>query len=215
MRITPEALLVQQNRWPKTGRHVLAQYDDGKIVVYQAYRPEIGHFAAREGYFGGEFKLDRMSWIKPNFLWMMYRSLWGSKIGQEVILAVSIKRDAFDEILAEAVHSKYIPEIYSNKQDWQKAVKNSQVRLQWDSDRDPRGGRKERRAIQLGLRSEFLRKYAHDWIIDIEDISDFVKEQYEFVKAGSIEQLTTPRECVYPVIDKNIVKKLELSRSPE
>lgn len=63
--------------------------------------------------------------------------------------------------------------------------------------------------------AEFLRKYAHDWIIDIEDISDFVKEQYEFVKAGSIEQLTTPRECVYPVTDKNIVKKLELSRSPE
>jgi hypothetical protein len=38
------------------------------VVVYQAYRPEIGHFAAQHGYFGGSFSLDRMSWIKPNFL---------------------------------------------------------------------------------------------------------------------------------------------------
>ena len=82
--------------------------------------------------------------------------------------------------------------------------------MQWDRDRTPRGGRKERRVIQLGLRSEFLRKYARDWIVDMEDISAFVREQYEFVKAGSIEKLTTPRECVYPVIDKNIVKKLKL-----
>ena len=32
MRITPEALLVQQNRWPKTGRHILAQYDDVDLL---------------------------------------------------------------------------------------------------------------------------------------------------------------------------------------
>nr|WP_240038802.1 MULTISPECIES: DUF4291 family protein [Okeania] len=39
-----------------------------------------------------------MSWIKTNFLWMMYRSAWGSKTGQEIILAVTIKRTAFDGI---------------------------------------------------------------------------------------------------------------------
>ena len=46
MRIITEPYLVQQNRWPKTGRHILAQYDDSTIVVCQAYRLEIGHFAA-------------------------------------------------------------------------------------------------------------------------------------------------------------------------
>ena len=78
----------QSQQWPQSGRHILAHFDDETIIVYQAYRPEIGHFAAEHGYFGGEFTYTRMSWIKPNFLWMMYRSDWGQSKGQEVILAV-------------------------------------------------------------------------------------------------------------------------------
>ncbi|GET40082.1 hypothetical protein MiSe_48900 [Microseira wollei NIES-4236] len=78
MKLVTESYLAQIDRWPKTGRHILAQFDDESIVVYQAYRPAIGHFAASHGYFGGEFSLNRMSWIKPNFLWMMYRSGWGT-----------------------------------------------------------------------------------------------------------------------------------------
>jgi hypothetical protein len=83
-----EAYAAQNARWPSTGRHVLAQYDDDAVVVYQAYRPSIGAFAAEHGYFGGEFSLSRMSWIKPNFLWMMYRCGWARKEGQERVLAL-------------------------------------------------------------------------------------------------------------------------------
>ncbi|WP_413199926.1 DUF4291 family protein, partial [Nostoc piscinale] len=92
MRLVTESYLNQISCWPQTGRHILAQYDDQTVVVYQAYRPEIGHFAASNGYFGGEFSLERMSWIKPNFLWMMYRCGWGTKDGQEVVLAIWIQR---------------------------------------------------------------------------------------------------------------------------
>jgi hypothetical protein len=74
MDLITEPYLAQQARWPASGRHILAQFDVESVVVYQAYRPAIGHFAARHGYFGGGFSLGRMSWIKPNFLWMMYRS---------------------------------------------------------------------------------------------------------------------------------------------
>lgn len=74
----PTASYIEQSRqWPDSGRHILAHYDD-TIIVYQAYRPAIGHFAAEHAFFGGEFKYTRMSWIKPNFLWMMYRSTSGS-----------------------------------------------------------------------------------------------------------------------------------------
>ena len=66
----------QGSAWPSAGRHILAQYDDDTIVVYQAYSQAIGGFALQHGYFGGDFKYTRMSWIKPNFLWMMYRSDW-------------------------------------------------------------------------------------------------------------------------------------------
>jgi len=65
--------------WPASGRHILAQFDEHSVVVYQAYNAAIGNFAAKNGYFGGEFRLNRMSWIKTNFLWMMYRSGWGQK----------------------------------------------------------------------------------------------------------------------------------------
>lgn len=210
MRLITEPYLSQVSRWPKTGRYILAQYDDQSIVVYQAYRLAIGNFAAVNGYFGGEFSLDRMSWIKPNFLWMMYRSGWGTKAGQEVVLAIWLKRSAFDEILALAVHSSFIPEIYASKSAWQIALKQSQVRLQWDPDHHPSGVKLERRAIQLGLRGQVLAAYAKDWILKIEDISDFVKQQRQNINS-ECAQLITPRETVYSVIEKETQKKLELS----
>src|SRR6185369_9587101 len=64
MTFDTELYSAQTARWPKTGRHILAQFDDESVVVYQAYRPAIGRFAAEHGYFGGEFSLSRMSWIK-------------------------------------------------------------------------------------------------------------------------------------------------------
>ncbi|BAY08935.1 DUF4291 domain-containing protein [Calothrix sp. NIES-2098] len=210
MRLITEPYLNQVSRWPETGRHILAQYDDQSIVVYQAYRPAIGNFAAINGYFGGEFSLDRMSWIKPNFLWMMYRSGWGTKAGQEVVLAIWLKRSAFDEILALAVHSSFIPEIYASKSAWQTALQQSQVRLQWDPDHHPSGAKLERRAIQLGLRGQVLAAYAKDWILNIEDISDFVQQQRQNINSDCA-QLITPRETVYSVIETETQKKLELS----
>ena len=72
-----ESYQAQERRWPQAGRVILAQFDSETVQVYQAYRPGIARFAVEHGYFGGDFKLGRMTWIKPNFLWMMYRSSWG------------------------------------------------------------------------------------------------------------------------------------------
>src|SRR5215471_14667795 len=118
MNLRTESYPDQLRRWPPSGRHVLAQFDDESVVVYQAYRPAIGRFAVENQQFGGEFSLNRMSWIKPNFLWMMYRSGWGTKLGQELTLAVHLERDAFEEILALAVHSTYLPEVYGSPESW-------------------------------------------------------------------------------------------------
>jgi Domain of unknown function (DUF4291) len=151
MHLHTSPYLQQQAAWPTQGRGILAQYDTEAVIVYQAYAPAIGHFAAEHGYFGGEFKLSRMTWIKPIFLWMMYRSGWGTKTGQEVTLAIRLRRNAFDTILHQAVHSQYIPELYGSYEAWQTAVQTSQVRLQWDPDHHPSGAKQDRRAIQLGL----------------------------------------------------------------
>jgi Domain of unknown function (DUF4291) len=215
MKLEIEPYLDRESKLPKTGRHILAQFDDESIVVYQAYRPAIGLFAANNNYFGGEFSFERMSWIKPNFLWMMYRSDWGTKPGQEITLAVRLKRIAFDRILSEAIHAKYVSNLYKTEKEWKNAVRNSSVRLQWDPDRTPTGTRLERRAIQLGLREEFLKNYAQDWIIDIEDISDFVSEPYQKVKQGDLKNLFTPKELIYSVNDTETAKKLQLAMKNE
>jgi Domain of unknown function (DUF4291) len=206
-----ESYLNRENKLPKTGRYILAQYDDESIVVYQAYRSVIGLFAARNNYFGGEFSFERMSWIKPNFLWMMYRSGWGTKSGQEISLAIKIKRTGFDEILSEAIHSKYVSDLYETEKEWKKTLNRSSVRLQWDPDRTPNGNRLERRAIQLGLRGEYLKKYAADWIIDIKDISNFVSEQSRYARSSDWENLLIPKESIYPVLNSETAKKLQLS----
>jgi uncharacterized protein DUF4291 len=201
MQLETAPYLEQRQRWPLAGRHILAQFDEESVVVYQAYRPEIGHFAAQHGYFGGAFSLGRMSWIKPNFLWMMYRCGWGTKEGQEVTLAVWLRRAAFDAILRQAVHSTFVPEVYPSAAEWQRAVAGSSVRLQWDPDHDPTGDKVERRAIQLGLRGDVLARYAREWVLHIEDISEFVAKQRHRARPEGYDRLILPREEVYPVED--------------
>ncbi len=213
MKLKTEPYSSQTQRWPRVGRVILAQFDEGTVVVYQAYRPEIGQFAAKHGYFGGAFSFSRMSWVKPNFLWMMYRCGWGSKRDQETTLAVRIKRSAFDEILRLAVPSSFDGSLFADKQAWQQAVETSEVRLQWDPDHDPSGSRLERRAIQLGLRGSMLERYANECVVEIEDISEFVAAQRANLAENGWPRLLTPREEPYPVTDPGTLQRLSMAPS--
>ena len=192
-----EPYLTQVNEWPQSGKHILAQYDNDSIFVYQAYTPAISDFAAEHQHFGGEFSFTRMSWIKPNFLWMMYRSGWGTKPGQEVTLAVRLKRSFFDNILQLAVASNFRQcSTFETQDQWKQAVASSNVRLQWDPDHNPTGAKEERKAIQLGLRNETLREYGCDAVIEIIDISGFVAEQRKYI-GEDFTALVTPKERIY------------------
>lgn len=215
MALQTEPYEEQAARWPRAGRHILAQFDEESVVVYQAYRPAIGSYAAEHGRFGGEFSLSRMSWIKPNFLWMMYRSGWGTKVGQEVILAVWLRRDAFDQILAAAVPSSFWRRRYDTDAAWKADVTRSDVRLQWDPDHGPRGARLQRRAVQLGLRRAALASYAEPWVLRIEDVSPFVEQQRRVLEEEGTGALLTPRERVYPVRDPAVVASLGLDAQEE
>lgn len=85
------------------GKEVFAQYDRQCIRVYQAYNSTIAKEAIALQTFGKAFNLNRMTWIKPSFLWMMYRSNWGTKKNQEYILALDIYQTKFNELLEKAV----------------------------------------------------------------------------------------------------------------
>jgi Domain of unknown function (DUF4291) len=196
----------QVKLWPQTGRHILAQFDNDTIIVYQAYGPAIGQFAAEKGYFGGDFKYSRMSWIKPNFLWMMYRSQWGQAEGQEIVLAIRLTRRFFDSLLAQAVPSTFDADLFGSRDEWAAAVARSDVRLQWDPDHLPTGEKCDRRAVQLGLRRTVLEAYGKQEIVQIIDISPFVAERMANIHDWKTGKLLTPMEQVYVPADPSVAK---------
>lgn len=197
MNLKIERYAEQTQRWPSSGEHIIAQFDDQSIVVYQAYRPSIGNYAIEHGRLGGpDFSFERMSWIKPNFLWMMYRSGWGTKPGQEVVLGLRIRRTFFDTILDRAVASSFNPALHDTHEAWKAAVEGSDVRLQWDPDHAPDGSKVDRRAVQLGLRGDALRSLAGPELIEVVDVSSFVAQQRSHA-LSDWSQLMTPEERVY------------------
>jgi catechol 2,3-dioxygenase-like lactoylglutathione lyase family enzyme len=129
--------LEQSSRWPLSGRHILAHFDDESV----------------------------------------------------------------DRLLALAVPSSYSPDRYEGADAWKAALGASDVRLQWDPDHDPSGGKLDRRAIQLGLRGSVLREYATTAIIDVIDMTPFVSEQRIHSAGGSWHALLTPEELVYRPLD--------------
>jgi hypothetical protein len=200
----------QTVHWPRSGRHILAQFDEQTIVVYQAYNRAIGQHVIQHGSFGGDFNFERMTWVKTNFLWMMYRSAWGTKEDQEITLGLRLRREFFDSILAAAVPSSWEPAIYPSEQEWSAAGSRASVRLQWDPDHDPAGAKLQRRAIQLGLRRDVLEAFAQKELLEVIDLSDFVAEQRARISARGWATLQTPTERPYRPSDPAIASRVRL-----
>ena len=213
MTIPAESYFEQYRRWPSCGRLILAHFDEQTIIVYQAYCPATGVFATRNGFFGEGFSYNRMSWIKPNFLWMMYRSNWGRSQGQEVVLAVRLKRTFFDSLLELAVPSSFDLTGFECHEAWKAAVEGSDVRLQWDPDHRPNGTKEERRAIQLGLRGAILDAYGKREIVEIIDMSKFVASQRENAVFDRFDQLMTPVERPYRPMREEVALRIGLAEN--
>eukprot|EP01006_Ploeotia_vitrea_P055925 TRINITY_DN68050_c10_g1_i6.p1 TRINITY_DN68050_c10_g1~~TRINITY_DN68050_c10_g1_i6.p1 ORF type:complete len:287 (-),score=35.52 TRINITY_DN68050_c10_g1_i6:99-959(-) len=197
----------QKDSWPG-GRHIIAQHDEDSVVVYQAYNKNIAEYAAKNKKFDGApgFSTTRMTWIKPQFLWMMYRAGWGGKDkNQTNVLAIWLRKDAFLGYLRSSVQSSFKPGQFATREEWQKAISTGKgggcVRLQWDPDHTPDGAKvPSRRAVQLGLKGMTSFMDGED-ILDIQDISEQVLEQSKFVSAYATEGLSTPLETLLDLSD--------------
>jgi hypothetical protein len=188
----------QTFEWPTSGQHILGQYDDETIIVYQAFNEKIAKWAVENQYFGGDdYSTTRMTWIKTNFLWMQYRSGWSSKKNQTNTLAIWIKRSFFEEILKHHFFKK-------------ESELRGSVRLQWDPDHRPNGDKCKRRALQIGMKGELMKEFLKKdgAIVKIEDISNFCKNQYDDnVKDKDVwKELMTPIEKEYFIKDENLMK---------
>ncbi|MEU8470861.1 DUF4291 domain-containing protein [Streptomyces sp. NPDC029006] len=183
---------------------VRARHTESTIVVYQAYRPEIGRPAARTGRFPATWKRDRMTWIKPSFLWMMYRSGWGAKPGQETVLAVEISRAGFEWALRHACLSSYVPGVHPDRAAWRRELKRAPARVQWDPERDLHHNPLPYRSLQLGLAGEAARRYADEWTVSIRDVTALAHEIHALVSADDLDSAARllPPERPYPVADE-------------
>lgn len=195
------------NQLPAKGQHILAHQTDDLMVVYQAYKPTIAAYAVANQRFGGtDYSFMRMSWIKPNFLWMMYRCGWAEKENQERVLAIWIDKSTFVDILSQAVFSSFVPGYYDSHEHWRSELAAKEVRLQWDPDHDPYGNKQERRAIQLGLKGDVLKSF-NSRIRQIEDITLFVTAQKQLLDVGEINELLVPAESVFRMPDEELNRK--------
>ncbi|KAI8067735.1 hypothetical protein BC940DRAFT_300339 [Gongronella butleri] len=170
------------------GHGILAHADDDSVVVYQAFNKDIATFAAEHQTFVGApgYKASRMTWIKPNFLWMNYRSGWGGKdANQTHTLAIRLTRAFFDALCNDALGTalKTKDGVPGNAYP---------VRVQWDPDYTAslvpeRILSVRRRAVQLGLRgiaSQRLATAGKADVLQIEDITPFVTEMHQRLAAA-------------------------------
>jgi hypothetical protein len=180
---------------------IRADYDDRSILVYQAYPKAIALPAAQNNRFVPPFSLNRMTWIKPSFLWLMERSNWGLKSGQEMILAIRITRGGWEEALSQAVLTSYDPRVHRHYDEWAAQFEKALVHVQWDPERTLRGKSLPVNSIQVGLSRHIIEKYVNEWTIEIQDATPSVRKIYGLLQQGQEAKAKglLPKERIYPL----------------
>jgi len=174
-------------------RQIRASFNSKTIRVYQAYNDEIANSALANGTFiSPPFKMSRMTWIKPSFLWMMYRSGWGMKdSGQSRILAIDVSHEGFNWALTNSCLSHYSATHYSSIDKWNAAKEASPVRLQWDPERDISLNKLDYRSIQIGLTGEAVSMYVSEWIAEITDMTPLAHQINGLIQTSLIDEATS------------------------
>jgi hypothetical protein len=182
-------------------RQIRANFTGDSIVVYQAYNPAIADAALRAGRFCEPFSFNRMTWIKPSFLWLMARSGWATKPGQERILAVRVTRSGWERALELGVLTSYDAGVHADPEAWRRSFEAAQVHLQWDPERSLRGAKLNHRSIQVGISRELIRTYVDEWIVGIEDLTPTVRKIRDLLQRGHASEAarSLPPEKVYPM----------------
>ena len=166
-------------------RQIRAEFDREAVVVYQAYGGAIAKPALAAGRFVPPFSWKRMTWIKPSFLWMMGRSHWATKSGQENILAIQIARTGFEKTLSEGCLTMYDPDVHATFAQWRQSFEKAAVHVQWDPERSLRGKKLQHRSLQVGIGSQMIEQFTEEWIVSIEDVTPLAKRIRSACLAGN------------------------------
>jgi hypothetical protein len=182
-------------------REIRADFDRETIVIYQAYSPKIAEPALEAQRFVPPFSFQRMTWIKPSFLWLMHRSNWGQKSGQERVLAVRVKRTGWEKALSLAVLTSFTPGVFASAANWAEQFAAAQVHVQWDPERSLRGASLSYSSIQVGISRHIVHEYVEEWIVGIEDYTSRVRKIYNLLQSGQADKAKRqlPPERLYPM----------------
>ncbi|OJJ04445.1 hypothetical protein ASPVEDRAFT_43932 [Aspergillus versicolor CBS 583.65] len=180
----------KQKQETPPSHQIRALHTPTTITIYQAYPPSIACPAITTQSFTKvpQFSRTRMTWIKPSFLWMAYRSGYASKKGQEHVLAIEITREGFEWALRHACLS-HTPNGASEEEvrAWTEKMKKSPVRVQWDPERDLWGRPLGWRSLQVGLKGEAVEQYIEQWILGIRDVTELMHDVSRRVDVGDVE----------------------------
>ena len=195
-------------------KQIRAFYSEDSIRVYQAYSDEIADSAIEHNTFvSPPFKMSRMTWIKPSFLWMMYRAGWGHKDSkQKRILAIDITHQGFHWALENSCLSS-APAAHLNNEQWKAKITTSPVRIQWDPERDIHLNKLPHRAIQIGLSGEAVELYTKQWIVNITDVTDIAQKIKNCIDYNLISDATAllPKETPYVITNDLLAKSVGIS----
>jgi len=197
-----------KNKAETPERQIRANYNEESITVYQAYNSEIAKLAVLNNRFVPPFLTRRMTWIKPSFFWMMYRSGWATKKNQEHVLAIKISREGFETALENACISSFKSQHFSTQEEWQAVKDNSRVTIQWDPERDLFLRKLDYRSIQIGLSRNIVNEYINNWTVEITDITDSVHRAKKLIDARELEKAKEfiPHEEIYIPKTENLYK---------
>ncbi|KAL9641861.1 hypothetical protein ABK040_011846 [Willaertia magna] len=179
-----------RNTWPSAGNHIIASYTDDAVLVFQAFNDEIADYALQHQKFEGcqAYNDTRMTWVKSNWLWMMYRSNYATKKNQTRILGLWLKKSAYNDILNKARL---------------KGPGAGLLRAQWDPDYSPElEPIRRRRDLQLGIKKRESFKNGEDFV----EIVDCTALAHLSKKTRSI-----PPERVY-IPDDIVCQNLEVTK---
>ncbi|MEV6098408.1 DUF4291 domain-containing protein [Nocardia sp. NPDC051981] len=180
---------------------IRADFDRDTIVVYQAFNEAIASAAVAAQRLVEPFSLNRMTWIKPSFRWLMQRSNWARKPGQERILAVRITRAGWEEALTHAVLTSPERRVYADAAQWRAMFKHALVHVQWDPEYSMQGAKLDHRSIQVGLSRNIVERYVSDWTVEIRDCTPLVHRISAHLREGRADRAKRliPPEKLYPV----------------
>jgi hypothetical protein len=153
-----------------------------------------------------------MTWIKPSFLWMMYRSGWATAPGQEHVLAIELHREGFHAALGQTAASSYSPRLHASRDQWKRELRRSCVRFQWDPERDLYLQPLAWRSLQIGLSGEAVDRYVEEWTVGITDVTKQAHHIRDLLRNGDIAVAAAllPHERPYP-LPEHLARRVDVT----